>query len=202
MTKLISYITLKQPRIIDFSEARQDLLRPTATPWAFFLDSDETITEELRREINQAAKHKEYNYAVKRTDWFLGRKLNYGESGHNRFVRLVQPKTGSWQGQVHEKFISSLPVKTLVHPLLHRQNISIRRFIHRLNYYSSLRAVELAGDSLNLLKLIFFPGFKFIYNYFFRLGFKDGFPGLALAFLMSLHSLMVRVKVYEKTAAI
>lgn len=202
MTKLITFITLKRPRVIDFSQARQELLRPVTTPWAFFLDSDEAISPALRREINQSAKHKAYNYAVKRTDWFLGRQLNFGESGHNRFVRLVQPKTGSWQGQVHEKFISSLPVKTLVNPLLHRQNISIRRFIHRLNYYSSLRAVELAGDSLNLVKLIFFPGFKFIYNYFFRLGFKDGFPGLALAFFMSLHSLMVRVKVYEKTAAI
>lgn len=202
MSKLITFITLKKPRIIDFSQARQQLLKPVTTPWAFFLDSDETITPALLQEINSAVKHKQYNYAVKRSDWFLGQKLTYGESGKNRFVRLVQPKSGTWQGQVHEKFISSLPVKTLVNPLLHRQNISVRRFIHRLNYYSSLRSVELAGDNFNLLKLLFFPGFKFIYNYFFRLGFKDGFPGLALAFLMSLHSLMVRVKVYERTAAI
>ncbi len=202
MTKLITYITLKQPQVIDFSQAREELLKPITTPWAFFLDSDETISSALRREINQAVKHKRYNYALKRLDWFLGKKLRYGESAHNRFVRLVQPKTGSWQGQVHEKFISTLPVKTLINPLLHQQKISVRRFIHRLNYYSSLRAVELSGDPLNTLKLFFFPGLKFIYNYIFRLGFKDGFPGFVLAFLMSLHSLMVRIKVYEKKALI
>lgn len=188
-------LTLNQPGIKDFSRARNQLMASAKKPWVLFLDRD----EELSASLDTAKLDRRYNYAFKRQDWFLGKKLRFGETSRVRLIRLIQPGTGHFEGKVHERFVSSLQVLSLKSRILHHRKITLSRFLERLNYYSDLRAQELRSEKFNLLKLLFFPPLKFIQNYFFRLGFLDGVPGLAMAFLMSLHSLAVRVKQYEKT---
>lgn len=191
MTEL-KILTLKQTEITDFAAARNKLMMSAKSGWILFLDSD----EELSATINPAKLDKRFNYSFKRQDWFLGRKLRFGETASVRLIRLVQPQTGYWQGKVHEEFISRLPIRLLPQLILHQRRLSISDFLDRLNWYSSLRAQQLIHFSL--LELLLYPSLKFIQNYFFRFGFLDGVPGLAVAFLMSFHSLAVRVKQYEK----
>ncbi|MFC1627325.1 glycosyltransferase family 2 protein [Patescibacteria group bacterium] len=194
-------ITLRKPNITDFAKERNHLLKKASKDWILFLDSDETVSLALKKEINQAIKNPEYNYQLKRQDIFLNRKLRFGETSRVKLTRLVQKETGKWQGRVHEVFKSILPLKTLKTPLTHQRAISLSEFLNRLNFYSSLRAQELFDNhqSFRLLQfqLIFYPPLKFIQNYIFRFGFLDGLPGLAMAFFMSLHSLFVRIKLYE-----
>lgn len=193
MTDQLKIVTLNQPGVTDFSAARNKLMPGQTAAWLLFLDSD----EQLSAPLDPDKLDRRYNYAFKRDDWFLGKKLNFGETAAVRLVRLVQPGTGKWQGKVHEEFISKLPVKLLTQRLLHRRRISLSRFLDRLNWYSDLRAEEL--NRFSGFALIFYPIGKFVKNYFFHLGFLDGMPGLAMAFFMSLHSLFVRIKLYEKT---
>lgn len=190
----IKILTLNQSRILDFSQARNKLMGGQTAVWLLFLDSD----EKLPVTIDPAKLDKRFNYSFKRQDWFLGRKLRFGETASVRLVRLVQPQTGYWQGRVHEKFISRLPLRLLPQPILHQRQISLSQFLDRLNWYSSLRAEEI--NRFSLFELLVYPLVKFVKNYFWRLGFLDGVPGLAMAFLMSFHSLSVRVKQYEKMA--
>jgi hypothetical protein len=197
MNKSITIITLNQSNLTNFSKVRNLELSKVKTPWVMFLDSDEKLTSALTQAIDQAIKNKDYNYQLKRQDWFLGSLLKFGETSRFRSIRLVQKGTGQWQGKVHETFNSTLPTKTLKYPLIHQRNINVTSFIDRLNTYSSFKATE--EKQFSLLKLLLYPPSKFIQNYFFRLGFLDGLPGLIMAFSMSLHSLWVRIKVYEKT---
>ena len=194
--KNVTIITLNQPNIKDYSKARNLDLKKTKTDWVLFLDGDEQLTPKLKLEIEKAIHNKKYNYQLKRKDWFLGKTLHFGETSVFRSTRLIQPGTGQWKGKVHEEFISKLPTKTLKSPLIHKRNISLAQFIDRLNTYSTLKSQT--EKRFSLFKLLFFPPLKFIQNYFLRLGFLDGLPGLIMAFSMSLHSLMVRVKTYEK----
>ena len=195
INKNITILTINQPNITNFCKVRNLELKQVKTPWVLFLDSDETITPALKKEINQAILNPKYNYQLKRTDWFLGKKLKFGETSKFKSTRLIQKKSGKWQGIVHETFCSNLPVKILKNPILHQRDITVSQFIDRINHYSNLRVKEIPIPSL--LKLLFYPPAKFIQNYVIRLGFLDGLPGFILAFLMSLHSLMVRVKLYE-----
>ena len=194
----LTIITLNQPGITDFAKARNQAMAKVTTDWVLFKDSDETVTPKLGKEIAIAVKNKRFNYQLKRQDFFEGRKLGFGETAAVRLIRLIQPGSGKWQGKVHEVFVSRLPVKTLSRPLLHERQITFSQLFERLNYYSDLRAKELfdAGADFSILQLLFFPKLKFVHNYFLRLGFLDGVPGLMLAVLMSWHSLMVRVKLY------
>ncbi|KKS80163.1 MAG: Glycosyltransferase, group 2 family protein [Candidatus Beckwithbacteria bacterium GW2011_GWA2_43_10] len=180
--------------ITDFSAARNNLMHAVKADWVLFLDSDEKIAAP----IDPAKLDKRYNYSFKRQDWFLGRRLNFGETANVRLTRLIQPGSGKWVGMVHERFISSLPVLTLKSLILHRRKITLSQFIDRLNWYSSLRAGEI--NRFYLFELLVYPLVKFVKNYFWHLGFLDGLPGLAMAFMMSFHSLAVRIKQYEKMA--
>lgn len=193
MTKL-KILTLNQTRITDFAAARNQLMSSVKADWILFLDSD----EKLSVAINLAKLDKRFNYSFKRQDWFLNKKLRFGETASVRLTRLIQPLTGQWQGKVHEEFVSRLPLRLLPQTILHRRQISLSEFLNRLNWYSSLRAEEI--NRFSLFELLVYPLVKFVKNYFWHLGFLDGFPGLAMAFMMSFHSLSVRVKQYEKMA--
>jgi len=199
MIKNLTIVTLKKSKIADFAEERNQLIKQLKTKWVFFVDSDEKISKELLKEIKQAIKNNQYNYQLKRQDWFLGKKLRFGETALIRFTRLIQKKTGQWQGKVHETFKSKLAIKTLKHPLIHQRDINVSQFLDRLNSYTNIRTKELLEQDqlFSLFQLLFYPPLKFIHNYIFRLGFLDGLPGLAIAFMMSLHSLFIRIKLYE-----
>ncbi len=197
MINNLTVVTLSQPGIKDFAKARNLAMDKVKTDWILFVDSDETVTLKLEGEIAKAIKDRRFNYQLRRQDYLQGRILKFGETAAVRLIRLVQPGSGRWQGKVHEVFVSKLPVRTLKQPLIHKRDITFAQLFKRLNYYSDLRAQELFDQGVKFsLSQLALPKLKFIHNYFLRLGFLDGVPGLMLAFLMSLHSLMVRIKLY------
>ena len=57
---------------------------------------------------------------------------------------------------------------------------------------------KIALPLFSLFELLFFPVIKFIYSYIIQLGVLDGFAGLTMSYMMSIHSLCVRIKMYEK----
>lgn len=177
--------------ITDFAAWRNREYQNQTGP-KMILDEDEVLSGPLPENLN-----KNYNYAFRRDDWFLGRQLHHGETAAVRLVRYLQPKSGRWIGKVHERFVSKLQVEYLKYPIiLHRRKLTLSQFIDRLNYYSDLRSDEIGNFSI--FELLFYPPVKFVKNYFWHRGFLDGVPGLIMALMMSLHSLWVRVKVYEK----
>lgn len=187
-------ITLNQASITDFSQTRNKFLEKVKDSWVLFLDQDETLSGP----IDEAKLDRRFNYAFRRDDWFMGRWLKHGETSQVRLVRLIQPGTGQWQGKVHERFVSNLRRQSLKVKIIHKRKINLSEFIDRLNYYSELRTQEIKRFSL--FELLIYPLAKFVKNYIGLLGFLDGVPGLAMAFSMSLHSLMVRIKIYEKNS--
>lgn len=178
--------------IKDFAAWRNRQYRQQTGP-KMILDDDEVLSGPLPDKLKP-----NYNYAFRRDDWFLGRRLRHGETAAVRLVRYLQPNSGYWTGKVHERFVSKLQVRNLKWPrIIHRRQMTVGQFIDRLNYYSELRAEEISHFSW--FELLFYPQVKFVKNYFWHLGILDGVPGLIMAWMMSLHSLWVRIKVYEKT---
>lgn len=181
----------------DFNTQRNLGLSHTSGDWILFIDADEIVTPELQSEIKKYINFPWLNGCfIKRRDKFMGQWLKHGESADNRFLRLGRRGTGRWQYKVHEIWQVREPTITLANPLLHDGETNINQFIQKIDYYSSLRASELAGKRKkgSMWQIIIYPLAKFIQNYLFRLGFLDGLPGLSLAFFMSLHSLLVRLK--------
>jgi len=183
----------------DFAGQRNYGLSKAKSQWVLFVDDDEKISPKLKKEIlGEIGKNLNHikGFYFKRKDRFLGFWLNYGETSRVRLIRLAKRKAGQWQGKVHEIWQIKGENKYLKSPLLHMRDFGIGEFIERLNGYARLHSLELyhQGRKEFWFKIFVFPPAKFIYNYFICLGFLDGFPGLAMAWLMSWHSLLVRIR--------
>jgi len=170
--------------------------------WILFIDADERVSESLEKEIKQAVRENIDGYYIKRRDFFWGKQLKYGETKKIRnkgLLRLVKKSSGIWMGNVHEVFHTACNTGTLSSYLDHYPHQKLSDFIESVNYYSSLRARELylSGKKTTVIEIVFVPFFKFIFNFFFNLGFLDGAQGFVYAFMMSFHSFLVRSKLYQ-----
>ncbi|MEK7565928.1 MAG: hypothetical protein AAB506_02700, partial [Patescibacteria group bacterium] len=130
-----------------------------------------------------------------RRDVFWGKELKHGEAGSIKLLRLGKKDAGEWQRKVHEVWQINGPTKTLNNYLYHYPHPTISEFLSSINNYTDIDILE--QKKFSYFRLIFNPPGKFIYNYFLKLGFLDGYPGLVYAFMMSFHSLLVRVKMWE-----
>lgn len=174
----------------DYAAQRNFALEKAKGDWILFLDTDERLEHELTEiPIGFDA------FYLRRLDEFFGKTLKHGETGNIRLIRLAKKNFGTWTGKVHETWVGSGKIGTLKNPILHFPHQTIKEFIREINNYTEIRANEVKKSNfLEILK----PIFKFIDNYVLKLGFLDGFAGFVMAYMMSLHSLIVRVKQYEK----
>lgn len=177
----------------DFSSQRNYGLSKTYGDWILFIDADERVSEKLAQEIKEKELQTKSNingYFFKRHDNIFGKTLKHGEIGGVRLLRLGRKNSGKWKRRVHEVWKVKGITETLNNPIVHFPHPSLYEFITDIDHYSSLDAQEKneAGIKSSLLKIIFYPIYKFIVNFFFKLGFLDGGVGFVVTLLMSFHS--------------
>lgn len=184
----------------DFGRQRNFAISKAKNDWIFFLDADEEISLELKDEILRVLSQKPQKtsaFYFKRNDFFMGKWLKYGETGHVKILRLAKKGMGKWERKVDEVWKVTSESKIFKNPLRHYSHSNLSQFLESINNRSTLNSFVFFNEGK---KLDFFewlkPFLKFIQNYFFKLGFLDGVSGFVFAVLMSLHSFMVRAKLY------
>ncbi len=188
----------RQPLKGDFAAQRNFSLEKARHDWIFFVDADERVTPELAEEIKKKiSQTRASGFCFRRTDFFLGKWLKHGEIGGVRLLRLARRGSGQWERRVDEKWQVRGKKKTLKNPLLHYPHPTLTDFLTSINERSTLNAecFYQEGKRLSLGEWLK-PKAKFFQNYFLKLGFLDGTAGFVLAVLMSLHSFLVRGKLY------
>ena len=167
--------------------------------WILWLDADERPSKKLIHFLNHFDGHQYKNYSFKRRDIFLKHKLKHGETAYLNFTRLFNKKYGQFNGQVHENWETDKTIKNTKYLIYHYSHSTIKSFIQKINLYSDIRANELfnLGENTNMFEIIFFPIGKFIQNYFLRLGFMDGTPGIIMALCMSFHVFLNKAKLWH-----
>jgi glycosyltransferase involved in cell wall biosynthesis len=184
----------------DFSEQRNFAQSQASNAWILYVDADERVSKKLCNEIKNLDLEKTEmdGFSIRRQDHMWGKALLYGETGNIRLLRLGRKNAGKWSGRVHEIWKVSRVSHTLAEPLDHFPHPAIKEFITEINKYSTIRAAELydAKVSTNRLHITAYPVAKFFKNYFCLQGFRDGTAGFVHAVLMSLHSFLVRGKLY------
>lgn len=177
----------------DFASQRNFALNYATNQWVFFVDADEVVSKELALEIvNVLPKTEKNAFYVHRNDYFLGRRLKYGEFGNSKIIRLAKKDAGFWNRRVHEVWNVKGNVGEFKSYLLHYPHDNLFLFINSINFYAKIHALEnyRSGKKSSILLIIFAPVFKFFQNYFFRLGFLDGTHGIVAALMLSFHSFL------------
>lgn len=186
----------------NFSKQRNFGLEKATNEWILFVDADERISEALACEIKNEILNSKNNFNgffIKRRDYMWGKELRYGEVGSIKLLRLAKKNAGVWDGKVHEEWKIKGEIGELKNVIFHYPHKSMDEFLKEINFYTTLRAQELfeKGVKANFLSIIIYPKMKFIQNFFFRCGFLDGISGLIFAMTMSLHSFLVRGKLWS-----
>lgn len=185
--------------LISFADQRNFALQQATQPWVLFLDADEMISDALHAEILYAITQRHDAFLLPRQDSFMGKVLQYGETSEVTFLRLAKKDVGQWSRVVHERWDVQGSIGMLHAPILHTPHASLTTFIDKINRYTDLEVIERKKihKKFSWFELLIYPKAKFMYNYFFRLGFLDGFPGFCMAYMMSIHSFIIRIKMHE-----
>ena len=184
----------------NFSQQRNFALSKTTNDYILWLDADEKPTTNLIKFLKNFDFETKNDFAFKRTDFFLNHQLRHGETSHQHFTRLFDKNYGLFERPIHETWVSRQPIiKTNLH-ILHYSHSTLQSFIKKINFYTEIRAHELhqRNVSVNIFQIIFIPLAKFIQNYIIRLGFLDSTAGIIMALSMSLHSFLVRAKLWQR----
>lgn len=189
----------------NFASQRNFGLEKAKGDWVLFVDADERVSRELEEEIEEKLKENRgiKGYYLRRVDNFMGKFLKHGEIGGVggiggiKILRLAKKGAGKWVRNVDEVWEMKGQTETINSPLLHFSHPNITQFLENINKRSTMNAEYLFenNENLNLFEWSK-PALKFIQNYFIKLGFLDGTAGFVFAILMSLHSFLVRGKLY------
>jgi len=175
-------------------------------PWILSLDADEVLSEELTREIRALPEHPPYSgYRIPRVNHYFGRALHHGGQYPDLQLRLFLKEKGRFnQRPVHESVVVSGSIGRLSGEILHYSYDSIEEYFNKFSRYTSLEAERLHSEGVKLSPaaaawyMLFKPWFKFIWRYFFKLGFLDGVAGLLAAVFNSFTMVASYAKYWEK----
>jgi len=154
--------------------------------WILALDADERITQELKNSLDQLNfENNNRVYGFKRQNYFLGKKIRFGEWGRDSVYRFYNRTHVSWDlSPVHEHLTGENCTKKILKGAIdHYPVIREEQNTEKTIRYATLNAEKFfqQGKKATFEKRFLSPAFDFIKSYIFLLGFLDGKQGFIIA---------------------
>ncbi|MDP2312127.1 MAG: glycosyltransferase family 2 protein [Pseudomonadota bacterium] len=155
--------------------------------WVLAIDADERVTPELRASIEAALRAPAADgFRVPRRNHWLGHRLAHGFWYPDRRVRLARRDRARWEGDdPHDVLGVDGSVVDLAGDLDHHPYRSLAEHLSTVDRYSAIAARR--GTWVDILVR---PPWHFFAAYVLRRGFLDGAPGLVVAALGSVYTLL------------
>jgi glycosyltransferase involved in cell wall biosynthesis len=181
---------------------KQFALDQCSNDWAFLLDSDESCSETLKREILEIASRpaRFAAYRVPRRNYYFGKWLRRGGKFPDYQVRFFRRSLVRYSDHFsHEKVIVNGATGTLRGWIDHQAYPNLDIWWLKLKRTAEFDALEwnrngIKPSGFNFMKLcILRPAKRFASKYLLKLGFLDGVPGL----LAALHDVLTQILTYH-----
>lgn len=186
----------------DFADQRNFGLYHVTTPWIFYLDSDERLTEDFKKEAILNIKNHNPNGNV--AGFFINRKtFFYGKDWHfqDKVQRLFyKDKLIEWQGVVHETPKVNGEFSHIKSPILHFTHRNLSQMIAKTNEWSQFEAdLRLKNNHPKLAPWRFGRVMfgEFIRSYVGNRGYKMGTYGFIEAIYQSFSIFITYAKLWE-----
>ncbi len=173
--------------------------------WILSLDADERITPDLKTEIESRIKNQESRidgYFIPRKNIIFGKWIEHTGWYPDHQLRLFKNGKGKFpEKHVHEMVKVDGEAGYLQNHIIHYNYNTISQFLQKLgDIYAPNEAEQLLKKSyiFDWKDGIRFPVKEFLSRFFAREGYKDGFHGLMLSFLMAFYHLIVFANIWEK----
>lgn len=169
-----------------FGKQKQFAVQEATHDWVLCLDADEWLSDGLQGAIMErfTPSPRSGAYRCARRNLFLGRPLSFGGGYPDAKVRLFDRRQARWSDDhVHEKVIADCVVDELSGDLMHDTAPSLDEAVAKWASYASMQAQAMhdRGQRASPGKMLLSPVSRFIKQWIFQQGFRDGVAGFALA---------------------
>lgn len=196
------------------------------TKWVLFLDADEFLTDEFKKELSQTLKSTEYSgYWLTYTRYFLGKKLIGGyplkklalfKVGMGEYEYIEEDNWSKLDMEIHEHPVIDGKIGIIKAEIEHQDFRGISHYVLKHNEYALWEAERYLKLHQNeeikrvwtwkqkikyrLMNSPFLGISYFFGSYIFMGGFRDGSTGLVFAILKMSYFSQVYCKLKEKIA--
>ncbi|QFZ53392.1 glycosyltransferase family 2 protein [Oceanihabitans sp. IOP_32] len=187
----------------NFADQRNYALSQAKHDWILFIDADERLTNKLKSEIITTINSPTpiAAFMVKRLYFFKQKRIRFSGFQTDTTYRLFRKNKVKY---IEDKIVHEMPEidgasQILKHNMIHYCIDSASHFKSKMEHYAELKALEIfqKGTTPNVFHFYFKPLYKFITNYFFRLGILDGKEGFQICYLNA-YGVFYRYKELEK----
>ncbi|HNQ61298.1 MAG TPA: glycosyltransferase family 2 protein [Bacteroidia bacterium] len=168
-------------------EQKNFALGLSANKHVLSLDADEALSEELIQSIIRLKSTWDKDaYSMNRLTNYCGAWIRHGSWYPDTKIRLITVGKGSWGGvNPHDEFLPDRhsSIGKVKGDILHYSYYTAEDHIAQVNKFTTLGAHSAfaAGKRANVLMLLYKPFYKFVRDYFLKLGFLDGYSGFVIA---------------------
>jgi glycosyltransferase involved in cell wall biosynthesis len=168
------------------------------------LDADEELSEELKNSILQVKDNWTHDgYSFNRLTNYCGKWIKHTSWYPSRKLRLWDRRKGSWDGiNPHDKFImvKGSTEKHVKGDLIHYSFYTISQQVNQINKFTDIlaQAYHQRGLKPNYFwHIILHPMWRFVRDYFVKLGFLDGLYGLVVSLNSSFEVYLKYLKLHK-----
>jgi len=168
-------------------------LEQASNDWVLFVDADEVVSIELRKEIIETVNNSTKTHAAywfRRKFMFQQEKLRFSGWQTDKNYRLFRKSKVKFSAKriVHETLEVDGTSGILNEKLTHFCYRNFKNYKSKMLCYGRMKAKEsfLKNKRFNIVLLFLKPTYNFLYNYIIRLGILDGFKGITVCYLNAL----------------
>jgi glycosyltransferase involved in cell wall biosynthesis len=172
-------------------------------PHVLSLDADEIPDEKLIQEIAHIKNDWIFDgYFFNRLNNYCGKWIKHSGWYPDKKLRLWDSRKGKWAGiNPHDTFVleEGASSKYIKGNLLHYSFRTVSEHILQINKFTDIgsKADFDRGKRSSLFKIYFFPKWRFIRDYIFKLGILDGYYGYIISKLSANTTFQKYVKIRE-----
>jgi glycosyltransferase involved in cell wall biosynthesis len=188
-----------------YAAQKRAALERATKPWVLSVDADERIPAALADEIAAAIESPGAldGYFIPRKNHLLGKWVKHAGNYPDLQLRLFRRGAVSITDRlVHEGFVVEGRRGTLVEPMLHFTNPSIRHMLEKNLDYAYFEAVEKCSRRKATIGGTFARFIlEFTKKYVLKGGFRDGWPGFVVSAVHAMDKLQVQIYMWEMQQA-
>lgn len=172
---------------LGFGPTKNKATALATNPWILSVDADEVISPELKQELLHLPLQAETSYLIPRRSFYLNRWIDHGGWYPDYQLRFFNKTNWQWDAApIHEKVVPAKDSFTkikLQNPMHHFVFKNIEHQVQTNNRYSTLQAEKMfnEGQAFSWFHFLTKPHVKFIENFYWKLGFLDGWAGFVIA---------------------
>lgn len=177
----------------NFTAQKNFALMHARHDWVLFIDADERIPGNLRREIESTLAHPVPGvnaYWFYRKFMYCGKPLRFSGWQTDKNIRLFRKSKARYSPEriVHERLEVEGHTACLSARMIHYCYEGFEDYRGKMKLYGQMKALEAFGKNrrFTYAKWVFKPLWRFFFNYICRFGFLDGVRGIVICYLGAL----------------